>query len=73
MDGSIVTVPELPLTLLISTLRDRVVMHTGTSVPAGRMRFTYGNKLLANSQTLASENLDEGDLLVLSLRDVKKK
>lgn len=73
LDGTAVTVPDLPLTLLISTLRDRIISHMDSTVPASRLRFTYGNKVLTNSQTLASSNLDDGDLLILGLREAKKK
>jgi splicing factor 3A subunit 1 len=73
MNGSIVAVPELPLTLLISTLRDRLLTQIGSSVAASRIRFSYGSKVLTNSQTLASYNLDDGDLVVVTLRDAKKK
>lgn len=73
LDGSTVTVPDLPLTLLVSTLRDRIISHMDSTVPASRLRFTYGNKVLTNSQTLASLNLDDGDMVIMGLREAKKK
>jgi splicing factor 3A subunit 1 len=73
MDGQIVPVPDLPLSLLIGTLRDRVQHIVGTSLGVSRMRFSYNGKPLTSNQTLASYNLGEGDLVVLDVRDQKKK
>lgn len=73
MNGQVVPVPDLPLTLLISTLRDRIQHIVGSTLGANRMRFSYNGKPLTNNQTLASYNLGEGDLIVLDVRDQKKK
>ncbi|KAI0062231.1 hypothetical protein BV25DRAFT_1825665 [Artomyces pyxidatus] len=73
MDGTIVTIPDLPLNLLVSTLRDRITTTTGTAVSAGRIRLSYAGKMLTNMNTIASYNLEDEDLLVLSIRDQKKK
>ncbi|KAL4251665.1 Splicing factor 3A subunit 1 [Abortiporus biennis] len=73
LDGTVVTVPDLPLNLLISTLRDRILQHTGSAVPASRIRLAYAGKMLTNANTIASYNLEDEDLLVLSVRDQKKK
>lgn len=73
MDGTMATVPDLPLTLLVSTLRERIIRHLDSTLPAGRVKLTYMGKLLTNQQTIASYNLEDGDVLVLSIREVKKK
>ncbi|KAG8747630.1 SF3a splicing factor complex subunit [Ceratobasidium sp. 414] len=73
MNGQTIQVPDLPLTLLIGTLRDRVQHIAGTALGVSRMRFSYNNKPLTSNQTLASYNLGEGDLVVLDVRDQKKK
>lgn len=73
MDGTIVTIPELPLNLLVSTLRDRIIATTGSALSAGRLILSYNGKMLTNRNTIASYNLEEEDLLVLSVRDQKKK
>ncbi|KAG9095337.1 SF3a splicing factor complex subunit [Ceratobasidium sp. 370] len=73
MDGRTIQVPDLPLTLLIGTLRDRVQHIAGTPLGVSRMRFSYNGKPLTSNQTLASYNLGEGDLIVLDVRDQKKK
>lgn len=73
LDGTIITIPDLPLTLLVSTLRERILQHTGSTLPASRLRLAYAGKMLTNSNTIASYNLEDEDLLVLSIRDQKKK
>ncbi|KAF8497079.1 Pre-mRNA splicing factor PRP21 like protein-domain-containing protein [Russula emetica] len=73
LDGTIVTIPELPLNLLVSTLRDRIIAATGSALSAGRLLLSYNGKMLTNRNTIASYNLEDEDLLVLSVRDPKKK
>ena len=73
MDGTTVTIPELSLNLLVSTLRDRIIATTGSALSAGRLILSYNGKMLTNRNTIASYNLEDEDLLVLSVRDQKKK
>ncbi|KAA1471256.1 hypothetical protein DENSPDRAFT_837212 [Dentipellis sp. KUC8613] len=73
LDGGVVTVPELPLNLLVSTLRERILAVTGSTLSASRIRLAYGGKMLTNAQTIALYNLEDEDLLVMSVRDLKKK
>jgi len=73
LDGKIVVIPELPLNLLVSTLRDRILQHTQSGVPASRIRLSYAGKMLTNATSIATYNLEDEDLLVLSIRDAKKK
>ncbi|EAU88157.1 pre-mRNA splicing factor [Coprinopsis cinerea okayama7 len=73
LDGSTITLPELPLNLLVSTLRDRILLHTGSSISMSRFRLTYEGKLLTNSSTIAAYNLEDEDLIVMSLKEVTKK
>lgn len=72
-DGNVVTLPDLPLNLLVSTLRDRILQHTGSIVGASKIRLAYDGKMLTNMQTIAVYNLEDEDLIVLSVRDDKKK
>ncbi|KAF7295109.1 hypothetical protein MIND_01049300 [Mycena indigotica] len=72
LDGSVVTIPDLPLNLLVSTLRDRILLHTGSNVGVSRIRLSYQGKMLNNKDTIALYNLEDEDLLVLSVRDAKK-
>lgn len=73
LDGSVVTLNEVPVTLLVSTLRDHVVRHINSTVPLSRIMLSLNGKLLTNANTLASYNIEDEDLLVLSLREAKKK
>ncbi|KAF5386756.1 hypothetical protein D9615_001817 [Tricholomella constricta] len=73
LNGSVTTIPDLPLDLLVSTLRDRILRHIDSTVGASRIRLSYDGKMLTNSSSIASYNLEDEDLLVFSLRDVKKK
>jgi len=73
LDGTIVTIPDLSLNLLVSTLRDRITAATGSALSAGRLILFYNDKMLTNRNTIASYNLEDEDLLVLSVRDPKKK
>ena len=73
LSGEIVTVPDRPLNLLVSTLRDRILQHTGSSISASRIRLSYQGKMLTNSSSIAATNLEHEDLLMLSVRDQKKK
>ncbi|KAI0781153.1 Pre-mRNA splicing factor PRP21 like protein-domain-containing protein [Trametes elegans] len=72
-DGGVVTIPDLPLNLLVSTLRDRILQHTGSTVGASKIRLAFAGKMLTNMQTIAVYNLEDEDLIVLSVRDEKKK
>jgi len=73
LDGAIVMIPDLPLNLLVSTLRDRILSHTGSLLPASRMRISAAGKMLTNANTIASYNLEDEELIVVGVRDVKKK
>ncbi|KAI0303410.1 Pre-mRNA splicing factor PRP21 like protein-domain-containing protein [Multifurca ochricompacta] len=73
LDGTIVTIADLSLNLLVSTLRDRIITVTGSALSAGRLILSYNGKMLTNRNTIASYNLEDEDLLVLSVRDPKKK
>lgn len=73
LQGQVVTIPELPLTLLVSTLRDRILAATESAVPASRIRLSYQGKMLTNKESIAMSNLEDEDVLVFSVRDAKKK
>jgi len=73
LDGTMATIPDLPLNLLVSTLRDRILQHTGSSLPTSKMRLAYAGKMLTNRNSIASFNLEDEDLLVLSVSDAKRR
>jgi splicing factor 3A subunit 1 len=51
----------------------RIIAATGSALSAGHLLLSYNGKMLTNRNTIASYNLEEEDLLVLSVRDPKKK
>ena len=67
------TIPDIPMTLLVSTLRDRILQHSGSAMPVWRIRLTYSGKTLTNQSSIGLYNLEDEDIVVLSLRDPKKK
>lgn len=73
LDGCVVTVTDLPLTLLVSTLRDRFLQTTGSALPASKIRLSYMGKMLTNSNTIAYYNLEDEDSISLSVSAGKKK
>lgn len=77
LDGSIMTLPDMPLTLFVSSLRDRIISHLstdgGSSVPASRIKLSFRGKVLANANTLASYNMDDDDVMLMTVRDAKKR
>ncbi|KAM0750422.1 hypothetical protein T439DRAFT_289553 [Meredithblackwellia eburnea MCA 4105] len=70
-DGSVISLEEIPLTLLAGVLRDRVAVKVG--LPIGKQKLTYKGRILANSTTLAALNFEDGDEVVVSIKDAKKK
>ncbi|GAA5933234.1 Prp21p [Sporobolomyces koalae] len=60
---------EVPLTLLVGTIRDRIAAMVG--LPVGKQKFTYNGRILANSTTLAALNIDNGNVLHVSIKEKK--
>lgn len=73
LNGSIIEIPDMPVTYMVSTLRDRIVKIVDAPLPMSKMQLAYGNLNLKNQATLAATNLDDGDLIVLSMKDAKKR
>ncbi|KAF8638509.1 hypothetical protein AX16_010492 [Volvariella volvacea WC 439] len=73
LDGTTIMLSEIPMNLLVSTLRERILQHTGSTLPASRIRLSYAGKSLTNASTIALYNLEDEDVLIMSLSAVKKK
>ena len=73
LDGSIVTIPEIPVNYLVSTLRDHILRQIDSTVAYSRIMLSFNGRMLTNKQTIANYNIEDEDLLVLTLREVKKK
>jgi splicing factor 3A subunit 1 len=72
LEGQTITLPDVPLTLFVGTLRDRILQQTGSALGASKIRLSLGGKMLTNANTIASYNLEEDDVLVLSVTTKKK-
>ncbi|KAL8286882.1 hypothetical protein RQP46_003888 [Phenoliferia psychrophenolica] len=70
-NGTIIAIDQVPLTLLVGGLRDRITMKCG--LPIGKQKLMFKSRILANSTTLASLNFDEGDEITVQIKDAKKK
>ncbi|WWD02712.1 hypothetical protein V865_000753 [Kwoniella europaea PYCC6329] len=68
LNGSIITITDLPVTTLFSTIREKIKRIVDADLPISRMRLDYGTKVMNNASTLASVNLDDGDMLNLVLK-----
>lgn len=68
LNGSIITVPDLPVNTLFSTLRERIARVIDADLPLSRLKLDYNGKTMNNKNTLASVNLDETDVVVMSIR-----
>ncbi|KNZ43930.1 hypothetical protein VP01_96g6 [Puccinia sorghi] len=70
-DGSEIVLEELPITLLVGVLRDKLSHLKG--IPVGRQQIKLANKILPNQVTLASLNFKKGDKLNLAIKEQRKK
>ncbi|MBW0465738.1 hypothetical protein O181_005453 [Austropuccinia psidii MF-1] len=70
-DGSEVALEEIPITLLVGVLRDKLSHLKG--IPVGRQQIKLGNKILPNQVTLASLNFKSGDKINLGIKEQRKK
>lgn len=70
-DGSEITFDEIPITLLVGVLRDKLSNLKG--IPVGRQQLRLGSKILANQVTLASLNFKNGDMIGLTIKEQRKK
>lgn len=64
--GQLITLPEVPLTALVSTLRERI--HSQTQVPPGKQQIKWNDRILANKNTLASYNFENGEKLTVTIK-----
>jgi len=72
LDGTVVIIGDLSSTTLVTTLRDRILKSTGSAVSASKIRLSHAGKMLTNMSSIASYNLEDEDMLLLSVRDQRK-
>lgn len=70
LSGQIINITDLPVNTLFSTVRERIKRFLDADLPISRLQLSYQGKVMSNSSSLASQNLDESDILTLA---VKKK
>lgn len=68
LDGSVITIPDVPVSTLFSNLRERIKATVGADLPISRLRLDFMGKVMNNGATLASVNIDEGDVIYLNVR-----
>lgn len=68
LNGSVIDIPDVPVTTLFSTVRDRIKKALDAELPISRMRIEYNGKVMNNQSSLASLNIGEGDMVVMSLK-----
>lgn len=73
LDGSVVAIPDVSLSAIVSTLRDKLIAQLGSKVPVSRIKLSMGHVTLTNSKSLASYNIMDGEEIAFELRDPKKK
>lgn len=67
LNGSIITI-SVPVNTSFGTLREHIKRIVDADLPISRLRLDYGAKVMNNSASLASVNLDDGDVVVLTVR-----
>lgn len=68
LDGSVLSIPDLPVNTPFATLRERIKRALDADLPVSRLRIDYNGKVMSNGASLASVNLDDGDVVVMAVR-----
>ncbi|KAG2184239.1 hypothetical protein INT44_009254 [Umbelopsis vinacea] len=73
LTGEIITIDDLPLTTLVSTLKNRIADKVG--MPYGKQKLSVSGvgTVMNNSKSLAFYNFQQGSTIVLGLKDKGKK
>ncbi|KAK4048997.1 SF3a splicing factor complex subunit [Microbotryomycetes sp. JL221] len=65
-DGSVLEL-EVPLTIQVGLLRDKIMSKRG--LPVSKQKFTYNGKPLTNQPTLAGLNFESGDVIQVAVKE----
>ncbi|KAH8548712.1 Pre-mRNA splicing factor PRP21 like protein-domain-containing protein [Umbelopsis sp. PMI_123] len=73
LSGETITIDDLPLTTLVSTLKNRIADKVG--MPYGKQKLSVGGvgTVMNNSKSLAFYNFQQGSTVILGLKDKGKK
>ena len=69
--GQIIVLDNLLLTTFVSTVKDRIAAQL--NFPAGRQKLTIGGAVMKNQLSLAHYNMEDGDMIGLTIKDRGKK
>ncbi|KZV70464.1 hypothetical protein PENSPDRAFT_752522 [Peniophora sp. CONT] len=72
-NGQIITINEIPVNYLVSTLRERITGAVDSALAPGKVRIAFGGAMMSNGNTIASYNLEDEDVLTASVQENKKK
>ncbi|KAH8833617.1 Pre-mRNA splicing factor PRP21 like protein-domain-containing protein [Flagelloscypha sp. PMI_526] len=73
LDGTTIKVSDIPMNFRVSSLRDRILQATGSTLSASRIRLSYCGKMLTNANTIALYNMEDEELVHLTVSAAKKK
>lgn len=68
LNGSVLSIPDVPVNTLFSTVRDRIKRALEAELPISRMRIEYNGTIMNNQSSLASLNIGDGDMVTMSLK-----
>jgi splicing factor 3A subunit 1 len=73
LTGETIRIEDLPLTTLVSTLKNRIADKVG--MPYGKQKLSVSSTgtVMNNSKSLAFYNFEQGSVVVLGLKDKGKK
>jgi len=68
LNGSILSLENVPVNTLFSSIRERIKSALNADLPISRMRIEYEGRVMNNGSSLASVNIGEGDLVSMTLK-----
>ncbi|KAI8370651.1 Pre-mRNA splicing factor PRP21 like protein-domain-containing protein [Radiomyces spectabilis] len=71
LTGASITIADLPLSTLVSTVKDRISSQLG--MPAGKQKLSLNNTIMNNGKSLSFYGVVDGSTLQLGLKDRGKK
>lgn len=73
LDGQVIKVSDIPMNLLVSSLRDRILSATESTLSASKIRLSYCGKMLTNASTIALYNMEDEELVHMTVSAERKK
>ena len=73
LTGETITIDDLPLTTLVSTLKNRIADKVGMPYSKQKLSVSSTGTVMNNSKSLAFYNFQQGSSIILGLKDKGKK